>query len=169
MTSPTPPTSPDSTTGAEPTPNPDRPEEADAAALFDALTTEHAAIYGYGLVSAHSTTDDNELVSEALAQHRERREALVTKLTERSAKVPLPAAGYQLPFTVDSATGAAKLAVRMESDCAVAWRAVMEQAGSDGDRAFGLTALTQCAVMMARWRRVLGAWPVTEAFPGGSE
>jgi hypothetical protein len=24
-------------------------------------------------------------------------------------------------------------------------------------------------VMMARWRRVLGAWPVTEAFPGGSE
>ena len=21
----------------------------------------------------------------------------------------------------------------------------------------------------ARWRKVLGAWPVTEAFPGGSE
>jgi len=51
----------------------------------------------------------------------------------------------------------------------VAWRAVMEQSDAEQDRAFGLKALTQCAVMAARWRQVLGAWPVTEAFPGGSE
>ena len=76
-------------------------------------------------------------------------------------------------MVVDSPTDAAKLAVRMESDCAVAWRAVIEQAraGTDGeqDRSLGLTALTECAIMAARWRRVLSAWPVTEAFPGGSE
>jgi hypothetical protein len=83
--------------------------------------------------------------------------------------VPLPASGYQLPTTVNNANEAAKLAIRMESDCAVAWRAVMEQATSEQDRAFGLTALTQCAVTAARWRRVLGAWPVTVAFPGGGE
>ena len=90
-------------------------------------------------------------------------------LKERSITAPLPAAGYQLPFSVTGPIGAAKLAVRMESDCAVAWRAVLEQSGSEQDRGFALTALTQSALMAARWRQVLGAWPVTEAFPGGSE
>ena len=172
MTSPSSPTSPDSpsaSSSAEPTPDPDRPEDPGQAALFDAVVAEHAAIYGYGLVSAYVEPDDNELVSEALAQHRDRREAAVALLTERSVTVPLPAVGYQLPAVVDSPTSAARLAVRMESDCAVAWRAVLEQTDFEQDRAFGNTALTQCAVMMARWRRVLGAWPVTEAFPGGSE
>ncbi len=57
----------------------------------------------------------------------------------------------------------------MENDCAVAWRAVIEQAGSEQDRAFGVTALTESAVLAARWNQVLGVWPVTSAFPGGSE
>jgi hypothetical protein len=158
---------------SEPTPDPDRPESPDQAALFDAVAAEHAAIYGYGMVSAHSLPTRNELVSEALAQHRERREAALALLGERKITAPLPAAGYQLPMVVDSPTDAAKLAVQMEMDCAVAWRAVLEQAreGTDGekDRSLGLTALTECAVMAARWRKVLRAWPMTEAFPGGSE
>jgi hypothetical protein len=153
----------------EPRPDPDRPADPDQAALFDAVAAEHAAIYGYGIVSAHIYPDENELVSKVLAEHRDRREAAVSMLTQRSVKVPLPASGYQLPTTVNNANEAAKLAIRMESDCAVAWRAVMEQATSEQDRAFGLTALTQCAVTAARWRRVLGAWPVTVAFPGGGE
>lgn len=151
------------------TPDPDRPKDADQAALFDAVAAEHAAIYGYGIVSARVMPDQNDLVSEAVAQHRDRREAALAILKERSIKVPLPAAGYQLPFPVTGPIGAGKLAVRMESDCAVAWRAVMEQSDSEQDRKFALTALTQCALMATRWRQVLGAWPVTEAFPGGSE
>ena len=117
--------------------------------------------------------DDNELVSQAVAEHRDRREAAVALLNEQSVKVPLPAVGYQLPIVVNSPANAAKLAVRMESDCAVAWRAVLEQTSGDEtgeqNRAFAGTALTQCAVMAARWRVVQGAWPVIEAFPGGSE
>lgn len=157
----------------EPTPDPDRPEAADLAALYDAVAAEHAAIYGYGMVSAHSLPTRNELISEALAQHRARREQAMALLDERKVRTPLPAAGYQLPMVVNSPTDAAKLAVRMENDCAVAWRAVLEQAreGTEGekDRSFGLTALTECAVMAARWRLVLRAWPVTDAFPGGGE
>lgn len=172
MTSPSPWT--DSTSSsAEATPDPDRPTEPGPGALFDAVAVEHAAIYGYGLVSAHSLPTRNELVSEAVAEHRDRREAAVTLMTERSIKVPLAAVGYQLPMAVDTPSDAARLAVRIESDCAVAWRAVLEQASGDDtaeqDRAFAGTALTQCAVMAARWRAVLGAWPVTEAFPGGTE
>ncbi|MBU3707013.1 MAG: DUF4439 domain-containing protein [Mycobacterium sp.] len=169
MTSPSPSPSPT----PAPTPDPNRPAAADQAALYDAMVTEHATIYGYGMVSAHSLPTRNELISEALAVHRERREQTLALLTERGVTVPLPADGYALPMVVDSPTDAAKLAVRMENDCAVAWRAVLEQAaegaGGEKDRALGLAALTQCAVFAARWRRVLSAWPVTEAFPGGSE
>lgn len=148
---------------------PARPSNAADGALFDALATEHATIYGYGIVSAHSTPEDNGLVSEAMAQHRERREAALAMLQARSVPAPLPAAGYQLPMKVDAPTDAAKLALRMEEDSAVAWRAVIEQATTEQDRAFGVAALTQSAVMAARWSRVLGVAPVTVAFPGGSE
>lgn len=157
------------TSSAEPTPDPDRPEDAGQAALYDAVVAEHAAIYGYGMVSAHSLPTRNELVSQAVAEHRDRREAAIALLTEQSVKAPLPAIGYQLPIAVNTPTDAAKLAVRIEDDCAVAWRAVLEQSESEQQRAFAVTALTQCAVMAARWRRVLSAWPVTRAFPGGSE
>ena len=159
MTSPTSP--------AEPTPT--RPDDAAAGALYDAIATEHATIYGYGIVSAHTTPDVNELVAQSMAEHRRRREAALAMLAARSIGAPLPAAGYQLPMKVDSPTEAAELATRMEEDAAVAWRAVVEQATDEQDRAFAVTALTQCAVAAVRWRRLLGTTPVTVAFPGGSE
>ncbi|KUH85120.1 MULTISPECIES: ferritin-like domain-containing protein [unclassified Mycobacterium] len=155
-------------TSVEPT-GPTRPSNPADGALFDAIATEHATIYGYGLVSAHSTPDVNDLVSKAMAEHRERREKGLAMLSGRSVEGPLPAAGYQLPMKVDSPTDAAKLAVRMEEDAAVAWRAVVEQATTEQERAFGVAALTQSAVMAARWSRVLGTTPVTVAFPGGNE
>jgi hypothetical protein len=90
-------------------------------------------------------------------------------LAVRSVEPPLPAAGYQLPIEVDNPTDAANLAVRMEEDDAVAWRAVLEQTTDEKDRTFAVRALTQCAVAAARWSRVLGISPITVAFPGGSE
>ena len=171
MTSPQPTPTTTTTTSsraAEPT-SPSRPADGANGALFDAIATEHATIYGYGLVSAHSTPDVNDLVSQALAEHRERREAAIAMLEPRSVDAPLPAAGYQLPIEVDNPTDAANLAVRMEEDAAVAWRAVIEQATDEQDRTFAVTALAQCAVTAARWSRVLGVSPITVAFPGGSE
>ncbi len=156
-----------------PAPAPTRPAEADAAALYDAVATGHATIYGYGLVSAHSIPDLNHLVAQAMTTHRAHREAAISMLEARSVVAPLPAAGYRLPIAVNNPTDAANLAVRMEEDTAVAWRAVLEQAakGSEGDadRRFAVSALTQSAVFAARWKRVLKAWPLTRAFPGGSE
>ena len=164
----TPTTTTTSSRAAEPT-DPARPQDPADGALFDAIATEHATIYGYGLVSAHSTPDVNDLVSASMAEHRNRREAAIKSLESRSVDAPLPAAGYQLPIEVDSSTDAANLAVRMEEDAAVAWRAVIEQAKAEDERAFAVTALTQSAVAAARWSRVLGIWPITVAFPGGSE
>jgi Domain of unknown function (DUF4439) len=166
-------------TSSEPTPtttsrateptSPSRPPDSDAAALFDAVTTEHGVIYGYGLVSAHSTPDDNNLVASAMKEHRQRREAAIAMLERRDVDPPLPAAGYQVPMQVDNPTDAGNLAVRMEEDSAVAWRAVLEQAATAEERAFAVKALTQTAVTGARWSKVLGVWPITVAFPGGSE
>jgi aspartate/methionine/tyrosine aminotransferase len=139
------------------------------AALCAALTTEHAVIYGYGIVSAHCDPEVNDLVSSALSQHRERRDQVIEMLAARSVSPPVAAAGYQLPMPVNNQDDAARLAVRMEKDTGVAWRAVVEQGQSPQDREFAVKALTQSAVLAARWNRVAGAWPITTAFPGGAD
>ena len=155
-------------TSPQPTPT-QRPDAPADKALADAIVAEHATIYGYGLVSAHSMPDVNELVSQSLEEHRGRREAAIGILTSRSLAAPVAAVGYRLPITVKNYIDAATLAVTMEADLAVAWRAVLEQAASSEDRAFAVTALTQCAVRAARWRLVLTKWPLTVPFPGGTE
>jgi hypothetical protein len=145
------------------------PESGPDAALCDALTTEYGVVYGYGMVSAYSAPELNSLVSEAIRQHRDRRDRVVGVLAGRSADVPIAAAGYRLPIPMRNSTDAARLAVQMENDAAVAWRAVAERAREQADRELAVTALSQCAVLAARWNRVLGNWPITRAFPGGSE
>ncbi len=131
--------------GPRSTTSPTRPTTAADAALFDAVAVEHGVIYGYGLVSAHSTAEDNALVATAMAEHRARREEAMARLEARSVTPPLPAAGYQLPAPVTDPADAANLAIRMEEDSSVAWRAVLEQAVSDDDRTFAVAALTQTA------------------------
>lgn len=152
-----------------PTPSPSRPTDPADAALFDAVANEHGVIYGYGLVSAHSTPDANDLVSTAMAEHRARREQAIARLVARNVAPPLPASGYQMPIVVDSPADAAKMAVRMEEDSAVAWRAVLERATANDVRAFAVDALTETAVTAAEWRAVVGTQPTTVAFPGGSD
>jgi hypothetical protein len=144
-------------------------KDADNSALCDALAIEHSTIYGYGIVSALSPPSINDLVAQALGQHRQRRDDVIAMLAARNVTAPPPAAGYQLPLLVASPADAARLAVRMESDGELAWRAVIEHADTADDRAFASTALTQSTVMAARWNRALGAWPITTAFPGGNE
>jgi hypothetical protein len=155
-------------TSPQPTPT-QQPDAPPDKALADAIVAEHASIYGYGLVSAHSMPDVNELVSQSLEEHRARREAAIAILASRSVAAPVAAVGYRLPITVKNYVDAATLAVTMEDDGAVAWRAVLENATSSQDRAFAVTALTQCAVRAARWRQVLNWWPLTVPFPGGTE
>lgn len=155
--------------GPRSTTSPTRPTTAADAALFDAVAVEHGTIYGYGLVSAHSTAEENALVATAMADHRDRREAAMALLEARSVTPPLPAAGYQMPAPVTDPTDAANLAIRMEEDTSVAWRAVLEQATSADDRTFAVRALSETAVTAAKWRAIVNVWPVTVAFPGGGE
>lgn len=145
------------------------PVSGPEAALCDALATEYGAVYGYGMVSAYSLPEFNDLVVATIRQHRERRDRTIAILTSRSVPIPPAAAGYQLPMPVTTSNDALRLAVRIENDTATAWRAVVEQAHESADREFAATALGQSAVLAAHWNRALGNWPITRAFPGGED
>ncbi len=107
-------------------------------------------------------------MSSSMAEHRERREEALALLSARSSAPRCRRPAISCRSRSSNPTEAAKLAVRMEEDAAVAWRAVVEQATNEQDRAFAVGALTECAVTAARWRGVLGVTPPTVAFPGGS-
>lgn len=146
-------------------PEPDPAAGADRA-LGDALATEHAIVYGYGMVSAYGSPELNPAVSAAIRQHRERRDRVIAMLADRSVTAPVAAAGYRLPFPLHQSADAVRLAVQLENDAAAAWRAVAERAEETADREMAVTALGEAAVAAAQWNRVLGVWPITRAFPG---
>ncbi|TDZ77118.1 ferritin-like domain-containing protein [Mycobacteroides salmoniphilum] len=154
-------------TTTEPTPQP--ASSADDTALADALANEHAAIYVYGLVSAHSVPDNNWLVTECLIEHRLCREECIAKLRGRSVAAPVAAAGYKAPFPVSTPADATKLALQVEADTAARWRAVAELADNGDDRGFAVRMLTESAIRAARWRVAADITPASIAFPGGTE
>ncbi|MGW0249349.1 ferritin-like domain-containing protein [Nocardia goodfellowii] len=137
-------------------------------ALLDALDAEYAAVYAYGVVAAYANTDRSRLVAEYVAAHRARRDSTIDALKVAGVAVPAPDAAYTTPFPVDDPIPAAKLAVTVENDCAVAWRAVVERADSADVRRIGIDALTESAVRQATWQAILGTQPPTIAFPGKS-
>ena len=138
----------------------------DQQALLDALNAEYTAVYAYGLIAAYASPERAKVVAEFTAAHRARRDATVDALKEAGASVPAPAAAYTPPFPVDDPIPAAKLAVTVETDTAVAWRAVVEHSTTPDRRRIGIEALTECAVRLATWQSILGVNPATTPFPG---
>ncbi|WP_194814476.1 ferritin-like domain-containing protein [Nocardia sp. XZ_19_385] len=135
-------------------------------ALLDALDAEYAAVYAYGVIAAYANTDRSRLVSEYVAAHRARRDSTIDALKLAGVAVPAPDAAYTTPFPVDDPIPAAKLAVTVENDCTIAWRAVVERADTADVRRTGIDALTESAVRQATWQAILGTNPPTVALPG---
>ncbi|MFC4374738.1 ferritin-like domain-containing protein [Nocardia halotolerans] len=135
-------------------------------AVQRALDAEYAAVYAYGVIAAYANSDRSHLVAEFSAAHRARRDATVELLEADGTDPGAPDAAYQPPFPVDDPIPAANLAVTVESDCAAAWYAVVEQAVDATVRATATEALTEAAVRRARWQSILGTGPSTVAFPG---
>jgi aspartate/methionine/tyrosine aminotransferase len=135
-------------------------------ALTDALNAEYGGVYAYGVIAAYASPERARLVAEHTAAHRARRDSTVDALALGGATVPPPDAAYTVPFPVTDPISAARLAVTVESDTAVAWRSVVERAASMAIRRTGVDALTEAAVRLATWQSILGADPPTIAFPG---
>jgi hypothetical protein len=141
--------------------------------LNAALAAEQAAIYAYGPIGVRLTDDARDDARAAEAAHRNRRDALISRLAAASAPpsagptqgpAPVPA-GYALPFPVVDRTTALKLAVHVEDGVAATWRAALG-ATEGADRVTALSALTDAAVRATRWRRAAGVTPLTVPFPG---
>ncbi|MEV0027774.1 ferritin-like domain-containing protein [Nocardia sp. NPDC050793] len=140
--------------------------DAERQALLDALAAEYAAVYAYGVVAAFASPERDRLIAENTAAHRARRDTTVDALRAAGTPAPPPEPAYTIPFPVDDPWAAARLAVTVENDAAVAWRAVVEHGESEEIRRTGIDGLTECALRVAAWQAILGANPPTSAFPG---
>lgn len=134
--------------------------------LSAALAAEEAAIYAYGPVGVHLDAEGERSAARATeTAHRNRRDALVSRLAALSASTAPAPAGYALPFPVTDRETALKLAIAIEDAVAATWRAALAVT-QDADRAMSVDALTDAAVRATRWRRLAAVTPVTVPFPG---
>lgn len=133
-------------------------------AVQEALATEHAAVWTYGLVSAFVQQAD--LTADGANAHRARRDATQRLLRDGGQEPVPPSAAYLPPAPVtDSASSIAAL-VAVESDCCVAWRGVLERTDDGNLRRSALDALTASAVRATRWRKAGGLTPAGLVLPG---
>ncbi|MFG3056843.1 ferritin-like domain-containing protein [Kitasatospora sp. NPDC048239] len=133
---------------------------AEAVAAFQgALSAEHAAVYGYGVVGARLPEDQRTDARTAYAAHQARRDAWQRLVSSTGATPSAAAAGYQLPFAVTDAAGAAKLAAHLETRLTTVY-ADLVTAVTGPQRTAAADALRESALRAKRW----GAAPT--AFPG---
>jgi Domain of unknown function (DUF4439) len=128
-------------------------------ALQAALAAEDAAIFGYGVAGAHLSGSRKAAAEQDWTRHNEARDTLTAMVSALGATPAAAQAYYQLPFEVQDAASAAKLAAYLEEGVTRAYLGVV--AVSDKRlRAFGALAMQGPAERAAFWR---GS---TEAFPG---
>jgi rubrerythrin len=137
-------------------------------ALVVAVNAENAAIFAYGVVAAYAATSRAQTIAEYTTEHRSRREELAAALTAAKVAAPAAAPGYDLSAPVTDPVSALQAALTAEEDCAVAYRALLEQAEDTAGRRLGLDGLTDTAVRAANWRLVLRISPATVALPGSA-
>jgi hypothetical protein len=133
-------------------------------ALAAALTAEHAAIFGYGVLGARLTGAALAQAQQAEEAHRARRDKLVVRLSKAGTAPPAAQPAYALPFPVVDLASAQKLAVQLEERTAAIWRTALGPTTGD-ERRLALDALTDCALRAARWRRAAGEQSGTVPLP----
>lgn len=126
-------------------------DAAGAETLQQVLATEHAAVYGYGVLAAQTGGEQKRAALNAFDVHRSRRDRLRALVVEAGGTPVEAALAYKLPFTVTTPQAAARLAADTEREVALALGALVE-AGRPEDREFGATALQDAAVRETYWR-----------------
>lgn len=136
------------------------------AAMQATLEGEHAAIYVYGALGAHTSASAEptlfELLTVLYRTHRSRRDHLRVLLTELGTTPTPAAATYDLPARMTTPRQVTRAAITIEDRCAGLYAAlVANTAGTD--RAWAIQTLTEAASARIR----LGGRP--QDFPGAPE
>jgi threonine dehydrogenase-like Zn-dependent dehydrogenase len=128
-------------------------------ALQTALTAEHAAIYGYGVVGAYLAGSMQAAATNDWVAHQVARDRLEAVLRSLGAQPTAAAVAYHLPVPVRSASEAVALAVVLEDRIATAYLGLVALSNVS-IRVFGAMQVQASAMRAAAWR---GG---TVAFPG---
>jgi hypothetical protein len=130
------------------------------AALQGALTAEHVAIFGYGVLGAHLLGAQRQNADQMWNSHRARRDRLRSYVQAAGARPVVAAPAYRMPSQVSSPRAAAQLAARLE-DGVTAGYAGLAGAADPALRRYAAQAMQEATVRAVRWR---GSPPA--AFPG---
>ncbi|MCF2530531.1 ferritin-like domain-containing protein [Yinghuangia soli] len=144
------------------TPTPAAPSAAESAllkALQAVLGAEHAAVYGFGVVGAKSAGAAQQKARTSYDAHRARRDEVEALIVKEGGRPQASAPAYTLPFPVESAADAARLAVHLEDGVAAHLADLVAAASGDG-RIAAARWLQDTAFAGVAWR---GS---TVAFPG---
>lgn len=140
--------------------------DTDTRALGDALRSEYAAIFGYGVVSAYISGARNSSIAEVWSAHRSRRNRIIHLIESSGEKTPLPELAYTSQDKVWDNLTAIQLAARIEDDCSVAWSRALQQCTTPECRKLAMQALLHTAEWTTRWRMAAGTSPAIDPLPG---
>lgn len=142
------------------------------AAWQGALGAEEQAVYGYQLLGPRLTAADRDHAAACQSAHEELRDATSAALVAAGYPLAAPAADYPSLYPVAGAAAARSLAVRLEDDCAAAWRylylAAASSTGQPGATLRGTAQqeLIESALRATRWRARVTPEHPTVPFPG---
>ena len=120
-------------------------------ALQAVLAGEHACVYGYGALGPHAAEQDQPTISAAYQAHLSRRDMLTELIRARSAEPVASLPAYAVPFPVDDAASARRLAGLLEERLTVLYADLIAVSTNTALRQAAAQALLDTAVLAARW------------------
>lgn len=132
--------------------------DSELTAVQAALSAEHAAVYGYGIVGGRIGPEGREAALSAYEAHKARRDALRRRVRDLGGTPRPSAAAYALPFDVPDSAAAVRLAAELEDGVAAVY-ADLVRAVEGARRRDAAAALREAAVRAVRWRGSGVAFP----------
>ncbi|MET8138972.1 ferritin-like domain-containing protein [Sphaerisporangium sp. NPDC005288] len=126
--------------------------------LNKVLAAEHAAVYAYGVVGAHSSGDQRTTATAGFNAHRARRDQIRGLIAARGGTPSEAGPAYELPFPVTAPREAARLAALVEDRVTAAYLELVA-VGDLSLRRLAAQAMQECAVRGYGWQPVIAALP----------
>jgi Domain of unknown function (DUF4439) len=134
-------------------------------ALQGALAAEYAAVYGYGVAGSYLRGQEQGDAMSDWRLHQDARDTLTGMISRLGATPVAASAAYDLPFTVQSAATARRLAAVIEEGVTRAYLAVVA-VGNAKVRTFGALAMQGPANRAIAWGASPAAFPGMTSDPG---